>query len=321
LGVPQVANDGTAGGLSRDGRVVALARWDPRPQRAMSRFLIVSTRSFRIWRRITLKGNFAFDALSPGARTLYLIEQVSANDLTRYRVRAYDLALQRLLPRVVADRRQASWTMQGYPLTRAASADARWVYTLYQQPGGYPFVHALDSVGRTAVCIGLPWRGNRDIAPTLHLRLDHGPPRLLVETRRGRALFAIDTRTYWVSRPRTRQGAFLARRFCDDRRLGRPREVDPEPRSAASVLASRRSSAASYRSSTRRPRPDDLDVLSVRLGCGAHSALPDHLTHERLTGVDDRHGLTRATRRRTSTTKVEQTCLRISTIAATAGAR
>jgi hypothetical protein len=211
-GIPQVANDGTAGGLSRDGKLLVLAQWDPRGQlRPRSRFLLVSTRSFRVWRRVTLKGDFAFDALSPGARTLYLIEHVSATDLTRYQVRAYDIAARRLLPRVIADRRQAGWTMQGYPVTRASGPGARWVYTLYQQRGGYPFVHALDAVSRTAVCVGIPWRGNQDILWSLHLRVDQHAPRLLLETRRGRALFAIDTRTFWVSRPRAaRNGGFLA---------------------------------------------------------------------------------------------------------------
>jgi hypothetical protein len=132
-------------------------------------------------------------------------------DLTRYRVRAYDLATRRLLPRVVADRRQTGWTMQGYPVTRAASADARWVYTLYQQPGGYPFVHALDAVSRTAVCIGIPWRGTQDILWSVHLRIDQHAPRLLLETHRGRTLFSIDRRTFWVSRPgAAHRGGFLA---------------------------------------------------------------------------------------------------------------
>ena len=91
--------------------------------------------------------------------------------------------------------------MQGYPVTRAAGPGARWVYTLYRQPGGHPFVHALDAVSRTAVCVGIPWRGTQDILWSVHLRVDRHAPRLLLETRRGRALFAIDTRTFWVSRP------------------------------------------------------------------------------------------------------------------------
>ena len=211
-GVPRVANDGTAGGLSRDGRLLVLADWNLRGGlRARSRFLLLNPRTLHIWRRVTLKGDFGFDALSPGARTLFLIERVSATDLTRYRVRAYDLVARRLLPRVIADRRQAGWTMQGYPVTRTSSRDARWVYTLYQQPGGSPFVHALDAVGRTAVCVGIPWRGNQDILPTLHLQVDRSAPRLLLETRTGRALVAIDTRTFWVSRPAAARPGFLTR--------------------------------------------------------------------------------------------------------------
>jgi hypothetical protein len=198
-----VANDGSAGGLSRDGRLLVLAQWDPPRNGALrksSRFLLVSTRTLRPWRTVALRGDFAFDALSPGGGTLFLIEHVSSADTTSYRVRAYDIASQRLLPRVIADRRQAGWVMHGYPVTRAASADARWAYTLYQQPGGYPFVHALDSVTRTAVCIGLPWRGNQDLVPVSRLRLDDQAGRLTVETFRGRPLFSIDTRTFWVSR-------------------------------------------------------------------------------------------------------------------------
>jgi hypothetical protein len=100
--------------------------------------------------------------------------------------------------------------MHGYPVTRAASTDARWVYTLYQQPGGYPFVHALDAVTRTAVCIGLPWRGNQDLLPISRLRLDEQAGKLTVETFRGRLLFSIDTRTFWVSRPGIRSSGVPA---------------------------------------------------------------------------------------------------------------
>jgi len=211
-GVPLVADDGTAGGLSRDGRLLVLAGWVPRPGlRSTSRFLLVSTRSFRVVRKVKLKGDFAYDALSPGGRFLYLIEHVSATDLTRYQVRAYDFATRRLLPRVIADRRQASWTMQGYPVTRAEGSRGRFVYTLYRGPDGVPFVHALDAVKRTAVCIVIPWRGNLHVVPTLRLRVDQHAPRLLLETRRGRPVFSVDTRTYWVSRPRaSRGGSFLA---------------------------------------------------------------------------------------------------------------
>ena len=56
------------------------------------------------------------------------------------------LRANRLLPGRIADRTQRSWVMQGSAVTRTTSEDGRWVYTLYTNPGGYPFVHALDTV-------------------------------------------------------------------------------------------------------------------------------------------------------------------------------
>jgi hypothetical protein len=212
-GVPMVATDGTAGGLSRDGRLLVLSNWSPPlvTPRRVSRFLLVDPSSLHVWRTITLRGDFTFDALSPGGGTLFLIQHLAGGQTgTRYRVRAYDLAARRLLPRVIADRRQSSWTMDGSPVTRATSADGRWVYTLYQQPGGYPFVHALDAVARTAVCIGLPWKGDQEILFSTRLGLDRDGRTLTLATRRGRPLFAIDTRTHWVSRPRPGGGGLFA---------------------------------------------------------------------------------------------------------------
>jgi hypothetical protein len=208
-GVPMVANDGTTGGLSRDGRMLVLADWNTArnsPLRAVSRFKLFNASNLHAWRTITLRGDFAFDALSPGGGTLYLIEHVSKSDVMRYRVRAYDIASSRLLPRVIADRRQAGWVMHGYPLERVASADGRWVYTLYQQPGGYPFVHALDAVNMTAVCIGVPWKGSQNALPTARLQLGESAGTLTLAGA-GRE-FAIDTTTFRVSLPGPRGGGF-----------------------------------------------------------------------------------------------------------------
>jgi hypothetical protein len=202
-GIPLVANDGSVGGLSRNGRLLVVTDWTAQRNgllRTTSRFLLVSTKTLRTWRKVALRGDFAFDALSPDGGTLFLIEHVSRKDATSYRVRAYDVHTQRLLPRVIADRRQENWVMHGYPVTRTASADGRWAYTLYQQPGGFPFVHALDTVARTAVCVGIPWRGNQNILPSVKLVLVENAGRLTLRTWRGRPLFDMNTRTFWVSR-------------------------------------------------------------------------------------------------------------------------
>ena len=167
-GIPRVtaASDGGVGGLSTDGRTLVLAQ-QPQPTSdgivRTSRFLVLRTKPLRVVQRLKLRGDFGFDVLSPHARTMYLIQHLVSEGTFRYRVRAYDLVEHRLLSSVVADKTQRNWLMNGFPVTRATSPGGRWVYTLYSNPDSYPFVHALDTVKRTAVCIGIPlnWTTNQ----------------------------------------------------------------------------------------------------------------------------------------------------------------
>jgi hypothetical protein len=174
-GIPAPTVGGTGGGLSRDGTLLVLADDRPRPTalRAHSRFAVVTTKTLQPWTTIELRGDFAFDALSRDAKTLFLVQHVGA-DAGRYVVRAYDLQRLRLLPGRIADPRQRDWLMAGVPVARATSPDGRLVYTLYRRDGGTPFVHVLDTVGRSAVCVGLPWPPTRSqeslSAGTLRLR-------------------------------------------------------------------------------------------------------------------------------------------------------
>ncbi|HZO97213.1 MAG TPA: hypothetical protein VFB42_07570 [Gaiellaceae bacterium] len=213
VGIPLVAYDGTAGGLARSSRVLVLAdSFVAPPPRAESTFRIVDPRTFG-YETISLKGDFAFDALSPNGRLLYLIQHVSRTDRSRYLVRAYDLERRRLLPRAVADRTQRGWVMQGSPVARTASASGRFVYTLYQNPGGYPFVHALDTARGVAHCIGLPWTGDQSLFTAMRLALADGGRTLeaAVPWPRGDRpatlpSFRIDTRTYRLLPPRAPGG-------------------------------------------------------------------------------------------------------------------
>ena len=163
-GLPRVTLDGGVGGLSADARTLVLAQdFDATGAlRTRSSFLVLGTKPLRVKHTIRLNGDFGFDALSPHGRVLYLIQHVSAENLFQYRVRAYDLQAGKLMKRVIADERQRDWDMDGYPVARAASPGGRWVYTLYSNPNNYPFVHALDTVDRTAVCIGIPWDWTAD---------------------------------------------------------------------------------------------------------------------------------------------------------------
>jgi hypothetical protein len=146
-----------------------------------------------------LKGDFAYDALSPDAKRLYLIQRVDANDQSRYVVRGYDLVHGRLLPGRIADRTQRSWVMQGYSTSRVTSADGRWVYTLYDNPGGFPFVHALDTVRGVAHCIGLPWFGSETAVYNMRLGLKDGGRTLAVHWLSGKPWLAVSTSTWRVS--------------------------------------------------------------------------------------------------------------------------
>ena len=182
-------------GLSHDGRTLVLGDTQ---QLAYSHFLVYDTRSLRLKNGIVLKGTFAYDALSPDASRLYLIQRPSATDYQHYVVRAYDLRTDTLVPGRIADRTQKSWVMQGTAVTRTTSADGRWVYTLYANPGGYPFVHALDTVRGVAHCIGIaatPSEQNGLYNAVLSL---HGK-RLAVHWRSGRGWYNVDLATWRVS--------------------------------------------------------------------------------------------------------------------------
>jgi hypothetical protein len=153
--VPVVANDFTTGGLSVDGSTLVLARPAPRS----TTFAILGTGRLATRRTIGLKGKWNFDALSPDASTLYLIHTTEPKT-SRYAVRAYDLRAGRLLPDPIVDPSEPDEPMRGYPMTRATSPGGRWVYTLYAG-GDHPFIHALDTVRRTSLCLDLPHRAAR----------------------------------------------------------------------------------------------------------------------------------------------------------------
>jgi hypothetical protein len=192
-GVPLVAYDGTGGGVSRDGRRLVLSRQaEALSDGATTRFLLLGTRQLQIKARVALYGVFSFDALSPDASTLYLIQHLPGRNYTRYQVRAYDLEARRLLRRAIVDPNEPDERMSGQPLRRAESNDGRWAYTLYTNPGSHPFIHALDTVDRTAVCIDLEWHGSQDRLWTLRLVPTRDGAKLRLVNGRGQVVMSVD---------------------------------------------------------------------------------------------------------------------------------
>jgi hypothetical protein len=199
-GIPMVTYRDT-GGLSRDGKLLYLqsTSYPGTPSAATTRFIVLNTRTLQSQDAFFLKGTFAFDALSPDGSRLYLTQHVDANNSSRYVVRAYDLWRDRLLPGRIADRTQKSWIMQGNALTRTTSPGGRWVYTLYDNYGGYPFIHALDTVRGVAHCIGIPWRSMTDQNGLMNVRLTLHGSRLAVHWQSGRPWLNVDTKSWRVT--------------------------------------------------------------------------------------------------------------------------
>ena len=110
-------------------------------------------------------------------------------------MRAYDLRARRLLRRPVVDPREPDEEMYGLPVTRVADGDGRWAYTLYQSPE-HPFVHALDTERRPAVCIDLD-----DLRQVWGATLALRGGTLEVTGRQGRVLARIDRRTHRLMNP------------------------------------------------------------------------------------------------------------------------
>lgn len=198
-GIPLIAFDGSTGGLSSDGSTLVLASAATGATVGYSRFAVLDTGTLRARQTVALKGAFSYDALSPDASTLYLIQHVANQNSPsiRYYVRAYDLVHQRLLKKIIFDTREKWGLMSGSPITRVTSSGGRWVYTLYTRPGGHPFVHALDSANRKAVCVDLPWHGSQ--APVWRMKLRLAPGHRLVVQGRKTPRLVVDTTTYRVT--------------------------------------------------------------------------------------------------------------------------
>ena len=163
--VPGVTVNGDTSGISENGRSLVLIR--PRigfPQNETVMALIDPS-SLKVERRISLDGDYSFDAISPDGRTAYLIQYPDPRDRTAYRLRTFDLQRGRLAPGSLLPQNDPEEEMRGFPLRRVSGEGGRWQYTLYDggltyygpKQAGKPFVHAIDTVGRRTLCIDLDW--------------------------------------------------------------------------------------------------------------------------------------------------------------------
>jgi len=200
FGVPTLTADGPGSGMLRDGSAFILQSMG---LQATTQFVFLRTADLSTREQINLKGTFGFDAFSPDGTMMYLIQHSTTQDIQHYIVRGYDLSAHKLLPGRIADKTQKSWVMQGWAVSRVESTNGRWAYTLYANPGGTPFVHALDTVKGVAHCVGVPW------APTdpqqnnvFNFSLTLSGTKLAVRFQGGGVYRFINTKNWKVSKPR-----------------------------------------------------------------------------------------------------------------------
>jgi hypothetical protein len=198
LGVPMITFSGVVEGTFANGRRLVLASSiydDP----TFTTFVTLDTRTLAPLRTTKLRGSFAFDALSPSGRRLYVTQFPNGlNGPIRYDVRSLDLATGRLDPGTIVDKTEPGEVMAGIAMGRAWSLDRSWAFTLYNGLESHAFVHALDTKNRRARCLDLPWSGNRQNGLE-KLELAVGRTGILTLTQPGVGVLAkIDTKTFRV---------------------------------------------------------------------------------------------------------------------------
>ena len=197
--VPAATLEGATTGLSADDRTLALVRPTRIYPPTNTELAVVDARELTVRREISLSGFFTIDAISPDGRWLYLIQYADANALD-YRVRALDTRSGRFASRDVVDPRSPKEQMGGMPMTRAISRDGRWAYTLYGG-GEETFIHALDTVGRTAACIDLDMLPPDSDLSGYHLSVTPNGTLIRVRDSGGDLMATVDARTFAVWEP------------------------------------------------------------------------------------------------------------------------
>ena len=196
--VPAVTVQGGTTGLSADGGTLALAEPVTNMPPAITPLAVLDARRLTVKRRITLDGFFTIDAISPDGNWLFLI-QYEGDDFLDYRVRALDTRTGKFAPHDVVDPREPEEQMGGLPMLRTTSPDGRWAYTFYIG-GEETFIHALDTVGRTAACIDLEMIPPDMDVSGYSMRLSGDGGRLVVRNGK-RPIAFVDTRTFAVREP------------------------------------------------------------------------------------------------------------------------
>src|SRR5262249_22976389 len=116
--LPMITPDSVMGGLSPDGRWLALTA---RPSPARTQFVVLDTAFNQSLRQASLDGRFLFDGLNNTGTSLFLTESLADDPTASYKVRRYDLVGGALDPRVIVDKLEGETIMSGVRQTAVAS--------------------------------------------------------------------------------------------------------------------------------------------------------------------------------------------------------
>ena len=192
--------------VSPDGGAAVL---EPRGPRYMSNpsttRLVIARRGSTRPETIELRGNFAPEAFSTDAQSLFVVQYLPARNPNRYQVRRLDLSTGAVddVYSVDAELQEA---MRGTARIQAMSPDGTRLYTLYtlrSRGTSHAFIHVLSLDELWAHCVDLPeaFAGAPQKATALTVAPDG--KRLYVANARRRLLAEIDTEQLAVTRTAT----------------------------------------------------------------------------------------------------------------------
>ena len=198
-------------GVSPNGRFAALTRQTKNQRR--TDITVVNMPARRVAHRLRLRGDYEVDTVSLDGKRLFLIEHLAAAGTPRYSVRLFDLSRDRLVSKPLRGKGEPG-VMAGLAWSGVGSPDGRWLLTLYLNTGrNVAFVHALDLVRSSPLCIFLPSGGDFDALKRYGLTLSPDGRRLYATNAALGAVAEIDLATRKVVR---------TARFAATRSLGGP---------------------------------------------------------------------------------------------------
>jgi hypothetical protein len=145
-------------GVSPNGRFAALTRRSA--GRRTTDVVVANVFGGRVAHRVRLRGDFEVETVSNDGERLFLIQHLETDGAPRYLVRLFDLSRERLASKPLRGAGEPS-VMAGLAWSGVGSPDGRWLLTLYLNTDrNVAFVHALDLVRSSPVCIFLPSGGS-----------------------------------------------------------------------------------------------------------------------------------------------------------------